>query len=155
MSDDRTACNAEHPEQPGVFCERIICCEYHRSGSIIWTQGAQPMPSTKTDSVKLLGVVRRTQAKARRSDPRTSHQAAASVGDLTVMQQAVYEALSHADMSDEQLYTWLVEHGEVQMSVSGARTRRSELVDVGMVEDSGRRELTQAGRQTIVWRVKE
>jgi hypothetical protein len=41
------------------------------------------------------------------------------------------------------------------MSVSGARTRRSELVDVGMVEDSGRRELTQAGRQTIVWRVKE
>ena len=36
---------------------------------------------------------------------------------------------------------------------SGLRTRRSELVDAGLVVDSGERKLTQNGAKSIVWRL--
>ena len=155
--EDEKVCGAEHPEQPGVLCERVLCLEYHRNGHIIWTQGAQKMPTGKPNTVRMAAVVRRTKAKARRSDPQTSHQAAASVSDLTAAQEMVLEALRMSPMTDEEIFQALVrvEGGRMPMSTSGARTRRSELVDAGLVEDSGQTELTEAGRRTIVWRVKE
>lgn len=36
-------------------------------------------------------------------------------------------------------------------SPSGIRSRRAELVELGMVRDSGRRERTLSGRRAIVW----
>lgn len=38
-------------------------------------------------------------------------------------------------------------------SESGIRTRRAELVDKGMVHDTGKRSVTPYGRKAIVWSV--
>lgn len=55
-------------------------------------------------------------------------------------------------MTDEEIFTALAQHGYV-MSPSGARTRRKELVDLGLVEDTGVTILTKSGRGAIVWRM--
>lgn len=144
-------CGAEHPRKPGVYCERKLCVEYHRSGAEIWTDGAQQMPSHKPDPIRMRDVVRRTRAKARSADPETSHAAARAVGDLTAHQELIYEALKRGDATDEVL--WARVHTE-GISVSGMRTRRKELVDMGLVEDTGRKLLTASGNSSIVWRVK-
>ena len=89
-------------------------------------------------------------AVARRTDPQTSWQAAQSIdpADLRDSQVQVLEILrKHGPLTDEAIYRYV--NGE--QSVSGARTRRSELVDMGLVRDSGARATTAAGRQTIVW----
>lgn len=148
------ACGAEHPDIPGLFCERAMCVEYHRNGEEIWTKGAQQMPSQRPNTVRMNDVVGRTRAKARRTDPQTSHEAAASVGDLTAAQEAVYALIAERPRSDEQVYALLVSR-QYPISPSGARTRRSELVDMGRVEDSGKHYLTGSGRKTIIWRVKQ
>jgi len=102
------------------------------------------------------------EAHARKDDPETSHQAAASItpDKLSASQHAVYDAFGvTAQMSDEGLralykkerskdwpqYEWPAQ------SDSGIRTRRSELVRCGLLKDSGLRIKTVTGRQTIVW----
>lgn len=62
----KKACGHENPEVPGMRCERSPCVEYHRNGNTIWLQDAQPMPSKKTDPIRVVGIVRRTKDKARR-----------------------------------------------------------------------------------------
>lgn len=154
MADRETGvCGTEHPDKPGVYCERKICVEYHRSGPHIW-DNPQRMPSRKSDPVKMAAIARRTRARARSTDPGTSHEAAASVGDLTEAQQKVLEIITEHPRTDEEIYAVVVARG-IQMSVSGTRTRRSELVDAGLVEDSGQRKMTSAGRRTIVWRATD
>ena len=147
---DRRVCGAEHPDKPGVYCERKICVEYHRSGTEIW-DNPRRMPPKKSDPVKMADVIRRTRARARRTDPGTSHEAAASVGDLTQAQQAILEIIAERPRTDEEVYAVVVARG-LRISVSGTRTRRRELVDAGLVEDSGQVKLTGVGRRTIVWR---
>lgn len=84
----------------------------------------------------------------RRTDPGTSFQAAAAVAPkLREIQKVVLEHLRAAGargMTDLDLQTECGDHG------STFRTRRSELVDLGLVRDSGRR-LLQDGRKRIVW----
>lgn len=58
-------CGAEHPEIPGLFCERSMCVEYHRNGGEIWTQDAQPMPSRQPNTVQMAQIVHRTRKKSR------------------------------------------------------------------------------------------
>jgi hypothetical protein len=41
------------------------------------------------------------------------------------------------------------------ISPSGLRTRRAELVDKGLLADSGSKRTTSAGRRTIVWKVTD
>lgn len=92
-------------------------------------------------------------AVARGTDPQTSWQAAQSIApeDLRASQVQVLDILRrHGPLTDEGIYRYV--NGE--QSVSGARTRRSELVDAGLVRDSGARATTAAGRQTIVWEAK-
>lgn len=68
--------------------------------------------------------------------------------NLRLSQRIVLDTLEHfGPMTDEEILCRL----PVKMSPSGARTRRRELVDKGLVQDSGRRSTTQSGRKTIIW----
>lgn len=156
MTTERKLCGQEHPERPGVTCVRSPCVEYHRSeAGVLWTAEAAPRPAQRTDPVKVAAVVAGARAKARHTDPKTSHEAAATV-NLTNGQEMVLEALQRGGpMHDEMIK---IEVSCVQgdfISLSGCRTRRKELVDLGLVEDSGTTVLTEHGRKTIVWKVVE
>jgi hypothetical protein len=89
--------------------------------------------------------------RARRYDPSTSHEAAASVNNVRESQLYILRLLrSRGPSTDEELWRCIPNN---IISVSGARSRRSELVGLGLVKDSGIRRKTKANRQTIVWEV--
>ena len=93
------------------------------------------------------------RAVARRHDPSTSWAAAASLGPTTIRRsQLVVWRLLQDDgpMTDEQLVARLLG----RMSPSGARTRRAELVDLGLVRDTGQRVKLHSGRLAIVWEAR-
>lgn len=103
--------------------------------------------------------------RARRTDPVTSHRAAASVGGQTKKQLCVKAILrKFGPMSDDQLlraYKAHVEEGATingvylaEQSDSGIRTRRSELVEAGQVVEHDTTTL-RSGRQAIRWKVAE
>ena len=89
--------------------------------------------------------------RARRSDPETSLAAARSV--VPGIRQARAEVLALfrelGPMTDEEARQ---SYGGNQTD-SGLRTRRVELVRMGLIEDSGRRWPSRTGRQMIVWAV--
>lgn len=91
-------------------------------------------------------------AVARRTDPLTSHLAAASITSERIRksQADVLRVLSSGPMCDEQIADRARELG-VKQSPSGLRTRRAELVDLGQVIDSGERVRLRSGRMSIVW----
>jgi len=89
-------------------------------------------------------------AHARNSDPATSHEAAASLSDaqLRESQAIVLEALrEHGPMPDHELVPLLTG----KLSASGARTRRAELAQAGLVAYTGENVRTESGRQAMVW----
>ena len=95
-----------------------------------------------------------TTPRARTSDPETSHHAAGTVTQLAVTrtQNLILEALrGHGPLTDEELCFRLADAQAEAVSVSGVRTRRSELVTAGHVVDTGRRKPTRTGRTAIVW----
>lgn len=95
-----------------------------------------------------------TTPRARRTDPATSHAAAASLS---------WDSLSHAHRvirtllaleggkTDEELLLLWNDRIAERISASGLRTRRSELVHYGYVRDSGQRRPLESGRLAIVW----
>ena len=89
---------------------------------------------------------------ARSADPETSHEAAASVRNATHMQGVIYALLCLGALTDEQIFARLTEGGHV-VSVSGARTRRAELVEQKRVEWSGEWSTTASGRRTRIWKI--
>jgi hypothetical protein len=94
----------------------------------------------------------RVNPSARTLDPDTSHQAAATVTALNDKQQAVLDVFhTYGPLTDEDLENAYDVTGGPQQSESGLRTRRHELVEQGLIRDSGRREPSSAGRQSIVW----
>ena len=96
------------------------------------------------------------KANARHSDPDTSHAAAQSLSSdkLRESQEAVLEHfVEHGPMTDVDLGN--VYGGPPRQSPSGLRTRRRELVDRGLMEDTGTRKKLPTGRRGIVWRVKD
>lgn len=106
-----------------------------------------------------------TSPRARRSDPLTSHQAAAVVGNLRESQRAVLTIFIDAGrpLIDEELIALysdaLIEdrrrlrNGAPVQSESGIRTRRRELADAGLIEDSGERRANSNGNSSIEWRL--
>jgi hypothetical protein len=92
------------------------------------------------------------RAHARRSDPETSHAAAASVKNLTELQALILSALKDRPCIDDVLIARINNSG-LLASASGIRSRRSELVALGMVRDSGQRETLPSGRKSIVWEI--
>lgn len=90
------------------------------------------------------------EAHARLTDPDTSHAAAASV-NVRRSQQQVLALLREGPATDQHLATRAYERG-LTISPSGLRSRRHELVDAGLVEDTGLRERLPSGRHAAVWR---
>lgn len=86
---------------------------------------------------------------ARRDDPDTSHEAAASVTALTATRLAILDVLDEWGPSTDEKIADL--YDGPQASPSGLRTRRSELVRAGKVYDTGRRERLRSGRFAAVW----
>lgn len=105
-------------------------------------------PTTTTDGPAV--------AKARRTDPVTSHQAAQSVANQTEVQHAILEVLKHAGpLCDQEIIRAYIRSEYAasfpRQSDAGLRTRRAELVAKGMVRDSGTRVKLPSGRSSIVW----
>jgi len=101
------------------------------------------------------------RAHARRTDPETSHAAAASLtpDTLRASQAAVLKVLENypqgltdVDLVDN--YGNGVRLGLPFQSASGIRSRRAELVAGGLVVDTGARAVLPSGRKAIVWAVK-
>jgi hypothetical protein len=89
---------------------------------------------------------------ARWSDPETSWQAAKRLGDLTEQQAKVWQVLIlNGAMIDELLIVKCREAG-IGMSDSGIRSRRNELVNAGLVVDTGKTGRTVRGRNSTKWR---
>lgn len=88
-------------------------------------------------------------AHSRHTDPVTSKLAAQSISSdkIRASQQEILDILrDYGPLSDNAIY----KHVKKQ-SVSGARTRRSELVRLNLVQDSRQRERTISDRLSIVW----
>jgi hypothetical protein len=100
-------------------------------------------------------------ARARRGDPATSHQAAASVLEMTAKREALLWLFrAYGEMADFELLpnyaSHVARHDGLQLpeqSDSGLRTRRSELVKMGKLRDSGRTRENSSGRRCVVWEV--
>ena len=86
-------------------------------------------------------------AHTRRTDPETSHEAAASV-DVVGIQAVVLQCFrDHGAMTHDQLCSRLL----AQMKPSTARGRCSELVDKGLVKFSGRYFKPPEGHRMRIW----
>jgi hypothetical protein len=88
---------------------------------------------------------------ARKTDPETSHRAAAFIGSrVTRLQEIVLDYVAtHRGCTDREMVNALREkHGG---SESTWRTRRSELTDLGLIEQLG--ETTINGRRHQTWAV--
>jgi len=92
---------------------------------------------------------------ARRTDPETSWQAAESASKtlMTKTRQGIYDLLKEfGPMTDEEIWRGLMYRQlDTSTSPSGARTRRSELVDANKVRDTGERKAGTTGRKMILW----
>jgi hypothetical protein len=93
---------------------------------------------------------------ARTTDPLTSHQAAASVSNLTATKRFILWLFDkYGYLTDEELYAEYCRYmanGNAPMATSsGVRTRRSELVQEGLLFDSGGKSKTASGRNAIIW----
>jgi hypothetical protein len=99
------------------------------------------------------------EARARTTDPWTSHAAARSIppDKLRASQRAVHECFMtygpmwHDDLVEtyEKRRDW---KGWPRQSESGLRTRTKELRDAGYIEDTGETVQLPSGRQSKIWR---
>lgn len=101
--------------------------------------------------------------RVRKTDPETSVEAAASVqAKLRASQLAVLLVLGKYPMgaTDTELVASyqkaMLYHELIPMqSESGIRTRRKELVERGLVMDTGDRDYLPSGRRSIRWKVTD
>jgi len=91
-------------------------------------------------------------ARARRTDPKTSHDAAESVKDVTLTQSFILKILAKKPRTDVELVELFGKYKKApNASESGIRSRRAELVRQGLVRDTNIRDLLPSGRWAIVW----
>ncbi len=89
-------------------------------------------------------------ANARWTDPETSHAAADSVSNITAVQGHILTLLEKQPMSDDMLVA--LYRREPIPTPQSIRSRRSELVQQGLVEHTGAFITMVSGRQARVWR---
>lgn len=92
-------------------------------------------------------------AKARISDPATSHAAANAISPERMRDayKAIVEALGvHGPMTDEEILHWVLAGTQ---STSGLRTRRNELCKKGFVIDAGWKKRLQSRLFGNVWKL--
>ncbi len=94
-----------------------------------------------------------TIPRARADDPATSHAAAASVKGLRDSQNAVLRVLWVSGPATDEQIAVRYEHlaDAPRQSPSGLRTRRKELVERGLVVDTGHTRKLKSGRKAILW----
>ncbi len=88
-------------------------------------------------------------ARARATDPDTSHEAAASVTNVTALQQLILDRLLWP-RTDEELVRQVQQSG-FKATPQSVRSRRAELVKRGLVEASGDYGETVTGRRARKW----
>jgi len=95
----------------------------------------------------------------RKTDPATSAEAALSIPEVKVKdtQKRILELLKDKPLTDTEIRVhYLVKLATddwPDVSDSGLRTRRAELVTLGLVEDSLARRRLPSGRYAIVWKL--
>ena len=87
---------------------------------------------------------------ARTTDPETSHEAAQSVTNITPLKQEILQRLM-TPMTDADLIEVIRTSSRLIVTESGVRSRRSELVQAGLVKDTGARVKLATWRSAIVW----
>jgi len=87
---------------------------------------------------------------ARTTDPETSHEAAQSVTNITPLKQEILQRLM-TPMTDADLIETIRTGSRLIATESGIRSRRAELVQAGLVKDTGARVKLATGRNAIVW----
>ena len=100
-----------------------------------------------------IGMVELMTAFARATDRLTSHEAAASVNNITKTQQAILVLLRKKMTDEELIQAYLVRSSlgkAPRASVSGIRSRRSELARLGLVKEVGFKK-TESNRNATVW----
>jgi hypothetical protein len=101
-----------------------------------------------------------------RNDPETSREAYQSLDEdhLRISQQAVLTLMTRWGAAGMMDHDMIREYAQSHLrnpkmfpyqSESGLRTRRKELVEKGLVTDSGRRGVTRSGRKSIHWVITE
>jgi len=87
------------------------------------------------------------------TDPSTSFEAAASITpeSLSATKKWILKFLNDRPRTDESLILAFRRLADVRVSESGIRSRRAELVELGLVKDSGLRQKLTSGRNAIVW----
>lgn len=98
-------------------------------------------------------------ARARTTDPKTSHDAAATVDVATERARVLSILADHDALTDEEIeaiHMWREKsRGWGPSSASGLRSRRAELVREGLVVERDRLGTTKAGRRSIRWAAVE
>lgn len=96
---------------------------------------------------------------ARRTDPSTSHEAAETVYKPSQVAIAVFMTLYRHEMTDEQIISAFDGHAleglHPTASPQSIRSRRSELVDAGIIVWTGEYGVTKFGRRSRIWAVKD
>lgn len=92
-------------------------------------------------------------ARARRTDPETSQEAARSLSADTLResQARVLRALVEQGPAHDYELIRRLEAAGHRVTRSGVQTRRSELARAGLVRDTGERVALDTGRRAIVW----
>jgi hypothetical protein len=88
---------------------------------------------------------------ARKTDPHTSHEAAASVENITETQKFILKALVRPRTDGQLIEAYRKFKFAPQASESGIRSRRAELARDGLVEVVGEVRLP-SGRRSRVWK---
>lgn len=105
------------------------------------------------DAPTLPGFHVEPRARARATDPQTSHDAAASLTPDAIRksQAEVLVALYHLREANDLRIIAFMNRRRDGVSRSGTETRRKELQRLELVADSGQRERMPSGRGSIVW----